>query len=332
MKQPFATPWALALLPLAGVVIWLALRRLRSGGARISFPDVEGLASLPVSPWAVLEGALPWMRGGALALAVVALARPQSGSSLTTLSTKGVDIIVTLDISGSMRCQDTRPHNRLSVAKDCIERFVDGRPSDRLGLVAFGSVATTRCPLTLDHEMLRQFVEAMDFAPAGEDRTALGMGLATAVNRMRSSKAKSKVVVLVTDGRNNAGQVGPESAAAAAAALGIKVYTIGVGSDGEVTCPVPDDQGRIQIVTIQADLDEDLLGKIASSTGGRYFRATDAEGLASAFKAIDGLERTEMESRVRTLYTEKFMLALAPAGLLLALELLLAGTRLRRIP
>jgi Ca-activated chloride channel family protein len=209
---------------------------------------------------------------------------------------------------------------------------VDGRPEDRFGVVTFGSLVTTRCPLTLDHEMLLRFVDEMDFAPPGEDRTALGMGLATAVNRMRASKAKSKVVVLVTDGKSNAGQLGPDSAAEAARALGFKVYTIGVGSEGEVPCLVEDPQGGRHYVQVQADLDEDLLRKIAESTGARFFRAADADGFKRAFAEIDGLEKTETESRVRILYTEKFAEALLPAGLLLGLELLLAGTRLRRIP
>jgi len=327
-----ASPWALALLPLAIGAVWLLMRRLRSGGPRIAFPAAAELARLPVSPWARLEGILPWLRGTALAFAVLALARPQSGSALTTVSSNGVDIVVAIDISGSMRCEDTRPRNRLSVAKACIAKFSEGRPEDRLGIVTFASFAATKCPLTLDHDMLLRFVDELDFAPAGEDRTALGMGLATAVNRMRGSKAKSKVVVLVTDGRNNAGQLGPESAAEAARALGIKVYTIGVGSDGEVPCMVDDPQGGRHYVQVQADFDEALLRKIAETTGGRYFRAADADGFAQAFSEIDGLEKTEMESRVRILYSERFMQALIPAGLLLGLELALAGTRLRRIP
>jgi Ca-activated chloride channel family protein len=327
-----ATPWALVLLPLAGVAIWLLTRRLRARGPRLAFPDASGLSALPASPWVRLERLLPWLRGGAIVLAVVALARPQAGSSLTTVSSNGVDIVIALDISGSMRCEDTRSKNRLKVAKECIARFVAGRPEDRLGVVTFGSVATTRCPLTLDHEMLMRFIEDVDFAPPGEDRTALGMGLATAVNRMRASKAKSKVVVLVTDGRNNAGQLGPESAAEAARALGFKVYTIGVGSEGEVPCLVDDPQVGRRYVQIQADFDEAGLRKIAESTGARYFRAADAGGFAKAFSEIDALEKTEIESRVRTLYTEKFGQALLPAGLLVGFELLLAGTRLRRIP
>jgi Ca-activated chloride channel family protein len=158
------------------------------------------------------------------------------------------------------------------------------------------------------------------------------MGLATAVNRMRASNAKSKVVVLVTDGRNNAGQLGPESAAEAARALGVKVYTIGVGSEGEVPCLVDDPQRGRHYIEVQADFDEELLKSIASTTGARYFRATDADGFAQAFTEIDALEKTERESRVRMLYTEKFLGALLPAGLLLGFELLVAGTRLRRIP
>jgi Ca-activated chloride channel family protein len=329
---PFASPWALLLLPLAAGVAWLVLRRLRTGGPRISLPDAVGVAGLPTSPWARLERMLPWLRGAAIALTIVALARPQAGSSIAVVSSQGVDIVIALDVSGSMRCEDTRPKNRLRVAKESIARFVEGRPEDRIGIVTFGSFATTRCPLTLDHDMLLRFVEEMDFAPAGEDRTALGMGLATAVNRMRASKAKSKVVVLVTDGKSNAGQLGPESAAEAARALGLKVYTIGVGSEGEVPCLVEDPQGGRRYVQVQADFDEALLQKIAESTGARYFRAADDVGFQQAFTEIDGLEKTEMESRVRVLYTEKFGQALLPAGLLLALELMLAGTRLRRIP
>lgn len=327
-----ASPWVLLLLPLAGGVVWLLHRRLRFGGARIDFPDAAGLARLPMSPWVRIETMLPWLRGGAIVLTVVALARPQAGSALTTVSSNGVDIVIALDVSGSMRCEDTRNKNRLAVAKDCIIRFVAGRPEDRLGVIVFGSVATTRCPLTLDHDMLREFVEELDFAPPGEDRTALGMGLATAVNRMRTSTAKSKVVVLVTDGRSNAGQLGPESAAEAARALGVKVYTIGVGSEGEVPCLVDDPQGGRRYIKVQADFDEALLKKIAATTGARYFRAADADGFAQAFTEIDSLEKTERESRVRMLYTEKFMQTLGPAGLLLAFELLLVGTRLRRIP
>ena len=327
-----ATPWALALLPLAGLAIWWLYRRARRGDARLEVSTIATMAGIAPSPWERLTRVLPWLRGAAIALAVMALARPQAGSSTTTVSTEGVDIVVALDVSGSMRCEDERPRPRLAVAKECLGRFVDGRPSDRIGLVTFATLAATRCPLTLDHDMLRDFVHTVDFAPAGEDQTAIGMGLGTALNRLRTSRAKSKVVVLLTDGKNNAGQVGPEAAAEAARTLGIKLYTIGVGSRGPVPCLVETQEGEKVYVRVEADIDEELLRRMAESTGGRSFRATDGEGLAQAFREIDALEKTSMESRVRVLYTEKFALALAPAGLVLGLEMLLAATRLRRIP
>ena len=327
-----ATPWALAALPLAPLAVWWIVRRRRRIDPRAAFPGARALSLLPRSPWSRLEGTIPYVRGAVLGLAIVALARPQSGSSVTTVSSYGIDVVIALDTSGSMRCEDTRSHNRLSVARDSIRRFVDGRPGDRIGLVSFATVATTRCPVTLDHDMLDRFVGEIDFSPSGQDATALGMGLASAVNRLRASKAKSKVVVLVTDGKNNAGAVGPEAAAQAAEALGIKVYTIGVGSRGVVSCLIDDPRVGPRYVQFQADLDEDLLQKIARQTGGRYWRATDAKGLEDAFRQIDRLEKSESETRVRTLYTERFALALLPAGLLLGVELLLAGTRLRRLP
>jgi len=327
-----ATPWALALLPLAALAVWWLHRRAARRDARLEFSSIGSLATIPPSPWARMAQALPWLRGAVIVLAVLALARPQAGASLMTTSTEGVDIVVALDVSGSMRCEDDPRRPRLVVAKECLGRFVEGRPSDRIGLVTFATLAATRCPLTLDHDMLRDFVEKIDFAPTGEDQTAIGMGLGTALNRLRASKAKSKVVVLITDGRNNAGQVGPEVAAEAARSLGAKLYTIGVGSRGPVPCQVETPTGGKAYVRVEADLDEELLEKMADSTGGRSFRATDAEGLASAFREIDALEKTSIESRVRTLYTEKFPLLLAPAALVLGLELFLAATRLRRVP
>lgn len=326
-----AFPWALVLLPLAPLAAWWMMRRRRTVDPRAAFPEARALALIAPSPWARIAGALPWMRGAAIALVVVALARPQSGTSTTTISSLGIDVVIALDVSGSMRCEDTRSKNRLSVAKRAIDAFVDGRPGDRIGLVSFAAVAATRCPLTLDHAMLDRFVSEVDFAPAGQDGTALGMGLASAVNRLRASKAKSKVVVLVTDGKNNAGAIGPEAAMEAAKALGIRVYTIGVGSKGVVPCLVVGPQGT-HYVPFQADLDEALLQRIAHETGGRYWRATDAKGLMDAFHEINTLEKTESHTKVRVVYTERFAWALAPAGLLLGLELLLVGTRLRRLP
>lgn len=327
----FASAWWLALLVLVPPVIWWFARRLGRGDARLHLPGAAQLPFAGGTLWTRVERLVPWLRGLALALMIVALARPQTGDRRETVSSLGVDIVVALDMSGSMACQDEPSVARLAVAKRSIAEFVAGRPSDRIGLVAFASVATTRCPITLDQEMLRSYVDQIDYAPPGEDGTAIGMGLATAVNRLQTSKAKSRVVVLVTDGRNNAGQIGPEAAAEAARALGAKVYTIGVGSEGDVRCPVNTAMG-VRYVTSRQDLDEALLGAIARSTGGRYFRATDAAGMREAFAAIDALEKTEAETKIRVVYSEQFARALFPAGLLLLVELVLTLGRLRRIP
>ena len=327
----FANPWIFALLPAVLAAAWALARRRSRADARLYLPGSAAKGRAARTGWIGLDALLPVLRATALVLLVAALARPQSGAREETMSTQGVDIVVALDTSGSMRAEDFGRSNRLDVAKRTVAEFVSGRPSDRIGLVIFAALATTRCPLTLDHDMLGRFLEEVDFAPQEEDGTALGMGLATAVSRLRSSPAKSKLVVLVTDGRNNRGQIGPDTAARMAQTLGIRVYTVGVGAEGESRVPVETPFGR-RYVLQRLDLDEALLESIARGTSGRYFRATDAEGLRQVFATIDSLEKTEIESRVRVLYTERFSLALAPAGLLLLLERFLAATRLRRIP
>jgi Ca-activated chloride channel family protein len=312
----FAAPWALILtLPALAAAVWMALRRRRSD-ARLPLPGASIRLRVGASPWQRLEPAVPWLRGVVLLLIVVGLARPQAGARLESVSTFGVDIVIALDVSRSMSVQDF-PGNRLEEAKRVARRFVLGRPDDRIGLVVFAEQAVTRCPLTLDHQMLLQFLERVELAPRDQDGTALGMGLATAVNRLRHSDARSRVAVLVTDGRNNRGQIGPQAAAEAARALDVKVYPVGVGTRDPLQ---------------RAELDEPLLREIAQRTSGRYFPATSPEGLAAVFERIDELERTEISSRVRTLYTELFPYVLLPALGLLGLERLLLATRLRRIP
>jgi len=328
MTFRFATPWLLLLIPAVIAAAWLLRRRRERGDARILLPGAGPKMRLGSSPWQRLEPALPWLRGLGLLLVLIAMARPQAGARVESVSTFGVDIVVALDVSSSMSAEDFRPRNRLEVAKRTVERFIVGRPNDRIGLVVFAALAVTRCPLTLEHEMLKQFLGDVAFAPSEQDGTALGMGLAAAVNRLRDSDARSKIVVLVTDGRNNRGQIGPRAAAEAARALGVKVYPVGVGTDGEA--PVPIGGGRY--IMQRVELDEPLLQELAERTGGEYFRATDAEGLADVFATIDALEKTEIESRVRVLYTEWFHLALFPALGFLGLERLLVTTRLRRIP
>ena len=327
----FASPWMLLLLPLVLAAAWQMARRRRRGDARLQLPAASIKMRLGRSPWQYLEAGLPWLRGLVLILLVVALARPQSGTQLETVSSYGVDIVIGLDVSSSMKAEDF-PGNRLEEARRVVQRFIAGRPTDRIGLVIFAGLAVTRCPLTLDHQMLLQFLDRVDFAPQDQDGTALGMGLASAVNRLRKSDARSKVVVLVTDGRNNRGQIGPQAAAEAARATGVKVYPVGVGTEGEAPVPVSRGSLGTRYVMQRVDLDEPLLKEIAEQTDGRYFRATDAEGLAQVFETIDSLEQTEVESRIRVLHTELFHLALIPAIVLLGFERLLLGTRLRRTP
>lgn len=328
----FATAWVLVLLPLVvAAAFWVARRRKR-GDARVPLPQTGALLAQMRSPWVAVEGLLPWLRGLILVLLVLGIARPQSGSRIETTSTFGVDIIVVQDTSESMRGEDFAPDHRLSAAKKSIQKFIEGRTNDRIGLVAFGSLASTRCPLTLDHEMLLQMLDDVDFSPRNEGGTAIGMGLATAVNRLRESTARSRVVVLLTDGANNEGQIGPEAAAEAAKALGVRVYTIGVGSTGQVPLTVQDRRGRRYVQMQYFELDEELLQSIADTTGGEYFNVRDSDAMEAVFETIDALEKTEVESRERVLYRELFAWMLFPAVGLLFLERTLVGTRLRRIP
>ncbi len=332
MTFRFGAPWFLTLLPLAvAAAVWMARRRGRTD-ARLALPGAAVRCALGSSLWTRVDRAVPWARGLVFVLLVVALARPQSGERIESVSTYGVDIVVALDVSGSMRAEDLLPKNRLEVARRTVSEFIRGRPQDRIGLVAFAATATTRCPLTQDHEMLDQFVDALDFAPPDLDGTAIGLGLATALNRLRESTAASRVVVLATDGVNNRGQIGPRAAAEAARALGVKVYAIGVGTEGQAWIPVDFGPRGWQRVLQPVEIDEDLLREIASETGGQYFRATDSNALREAFQTIDGLEKTEIQSRVRVLYSELFPWLLTPAVGLLLGERLLGATRLRRLP
>ena len=328
----FATPWVLILVPLAAAAAYWMARRRKRGDARVVLPEASARLPRIRSAWVTVDAGMPWMRGLILVLLVASVARPQAGSRIETTSTLGVDIVIVLDASDSMRAEDFTPDHRLQAAKQSINTFIEGRASDRVGLVGFASVASTRCPLTLDHEMLLQLLEEVDFAPRNESGTAIGMGLATAVNRLRDSDARSRVVVLLTDGANNEGQIGPEAAAAAAKALGVRVYTIGVGSTGQVPMTIQDRRGR-RVKTMQYfELDEELLQAIADTTDGQYFNVRDAGAMDAVFETIDALEKTEIESRERVLYRELFGWILLPAVGLLLLERTLSTTRLRRIP
>lgn len=324
----FEDPWVLALLVLLPVVFWLRSRSFRRPAIRYSAVSDARAANPGVSRVASL---LPRaLRALALAAFVVALARPQTGITNETIRTEGIDIIMALDVSSSMLAEDLEP-NRLEAAKVVGSDFVGGRTNDRIGLVAFAGQAFTQAPLTFDYSVIQSLLGDLETGMI-EDGTAVGMGLATAVKRLQASPAESKVVVLLTDGRSNRGEIGPVTAAQMAQALGVRVYTIGVGSQDSAPFPVSDGRGGTRIAQMRVDIDEVTLQEVAELTGGRYFRATDTESLAAIYAEIDELERTEVEIQNFTQFGEEFPLPLALGFGLLALEFLLRHTVLRRLP
>jgi len=321
----FADPLFLLALLALPLVVSRHHRRDRHGALTAS--------RLPARNGATWRLHLPfYLRATAFAALVIALARPQLGYSWEQSTTDGIDIQIALDLSGSMAARDFQPNNRLAVAKRVVRDFIARRPGDRIGLTTFAGTALTRSPLTSDHAMLDELVAALD--PSLEaDGTAIGVALADACARLRSSAAKSKVVILVTDGVNNAGEIDPVSAAAIAEGLGIKVYTVGVGRNGtapvpmRVRDPVTGDES-VQTVSMQVEVDEELLRRIAARTGGRFYRATDADALARVFADIDRLERTPMHVKRYVRYKEAFAPFAWTALGLLVLPLLLAPTGL----
>jgi Ca-activated chloride channel family protein len=304
------------------------LRRRTGRGSWFWFPDAIPLLAARPTLASRLAPRRPLVRCAALVLLGVALARPQAGHKEEEILSEGIDIVVALDISGSMRAQDFRPDDRLGVARKVVAQFITGRRSDRIGLVTFSRIAATRCPLTLDYPALEAVVEAIEFAPAEDDGTAIGMGLATALARLKGAKGRSRVVVLLTDGINNSGTVDPLTGADLAASLGVRVHTVGVGSEGRVPLPLPD--GRV--VRADLPLDEAGLREIARRTGGDYFRATDPAGLRRIFARIDEMEKTKVQVRTYARYSDLFPHFLAAAGVLLLLEAGAWLTRLRALP
>ncbi len=249
----------------------------------------------------------------ALLTGVIALARPQKGRQFEEVETRGIDIMLCLDISGSMQAADFLPENRLTVAKEMAKEFVSRRRGDRIGLVVFSATSLTHCPLTLDHGLLQEIIDRLDFGML-EDGTAIGLCIASAVARLRDSRAKEKVIILLTDGVNNTGDIDPLTAAQTAAALGIKIHTIGVGSKGPVPFPVDDPIFGRRYVQVEVDVNTETLQKIAAITGGRFFLATDPAALRRVYEEIDRLEPSTFKVRRWTLYQER-------AGLPLALTL-----------
>lgn len=297
-------------------------------------------ASLQLSSLAAFDGIkrsykyylrhLPFaLRMLALALVIFVLARPQSTNRWSNTTTEGIDIVMAVDLSGSMQAQDLKP-NRLQAAIDVATEFVAGRKNDKMGLVVFAGESFTQCPLTTDQSVLINLFKAIPDIEL-EDGTAIGMGLSTAIARIKDSESKSKVVILLTDGENNAGEITPETAAEMAKTFGIRVYTIGVGTNGTAPFPVQTAFGmRYQQVPVK--IDEDLLRKIAQSTGGEYFRATDNEALKTIYTTIDQLEKTKIEKKEYSKKTEEYWRYAVLALLLLVGEILLRQTVLRTVP
>lgn len=326
----FEDPWVLGLLALLPAALWVRARLNARRPGTLSYSAVGTVL-------AAGEGRRVWarrvpgvLRGLALCGLILALARPQTGATSESVLTEGIDIVLVLDISSSMLAEDLEP-NRLEAAKAVAADFVAGRRNDRIGLVGFAGEAFTQAPLTLDYSVVTSLLAELDPSMI-EDGTAVGMGLATAVKRLQASDAESKVVILLTDGRSNRGEVGPVTAAQAAQALGVRVYTIGAGSRGTARVPVDDPlRGRVY-ANMRVDIDEETLREVAEVTGAQYFRATDTESLAAIYEEIDQLERTEIEVENFTQYTERFGVPLGAGLLLVMIELGLAQTALRRLP
>ena len=317
----------LLLLPLAGY--WYLRRRKQHYGT-LRMPSLDSIRGM--RSWrGRLRAALPILRALAFSALVVAMARPQEVLQEEEVDAEGIDIMMALDLSSSMLAQDFKP-DRLEVSKRVAAEFIDKRRYDRIGLAVFAGEAFTQCPLTTDHRVLKKFLAELECG-ALEDGTAIGMGLATAVHHLEDSEAKSKVVILLTDGVNNAGYINPVMAAQIAQKMGVKVYTIGVGSTGDALTPVSRrSDGRYIFGLARVEIDEDLLKNIANMTEGEYFRATSAESLERIYAQIDRLEKTKIEVTVLKRYNEAFHPFVFWGLVLLLLEALLRYTVLRTIP
>ncbi len=326
----FAYPyllWLLLLLvPLVGYYIWRTLK----GGATIQISSIDGVKGAPRTMRYYLRHAPFVLRMAAFALLVVALARPQDVERLSHTDTEGIDIMLSIDVSGSMLARDFKP-DRITAAKEVAGAFIADRYGDRLGLVVFAGEAFTQSPLTTDQGTLQTLLSRIRSGVI-EDGTAIGNGLATAINRLRESEAKSKVVILLTDGVNNRGSITPMTAAEIAKAQGIRVYTIGVGTEGMAPYPAMDMFGQMTFIQQKVEIDEKTLTAIAEMTGGSYFRATDKEKLRAIYDEINRMERSKVEVSEHVTYHELFLNWVLGALALLVAEFLLSTLLLKRIP
>jgi Ca-activated chloride channel family protein len=323
--------WLLALLPMV-----MLLRGRRGPVAAIEFSDV-GLAREVARSARTRVGGWRWLFPVlAGALMIVGLARPQRAHSRTEVTANGIDIVLGLDVSGSMQALDflvdNRRVNRIEVVKSVVSRFIEERPGDRIGLIAFAAAPYLVSPLTLDHDWLQQNLERVSTAVGADDGTAIGSAIAASVNRLRSTSAKSKVVILLTDGMNNTGKISPIAAAEAAKAMGVKIYTIGVGVRGMAPIPMRDEAGRVHLIMDKVDVDEKTLETVAGATGGTFYRATDTDSLKKIYEQINRLEKTAQTVQKFEHFDELYSWALIPAAALFGFGMLLQHTRFRRLP
>jgi Ca-activated chloride channel family protein len=333
MSFSFGHPWLLLLLLAIPIMAWL---KGRIGKQTAFLYSSVGLVKNIIGITRSSIGAiLLRMRWLALTLFIIAIARPQLGEGQAKVRASGIDIVIALDLSGSMAAEDFElkgePVNRLVIAKDVLQKFVDKRASDRIGLVAFAGRAYIAAPLTLDHDFLVKNLDRLSIGSL-EDGTAIGSAISAAVNRLREIQAKSKIIVLMTDGQNNAGKVPPITAAEAAQALGVRIYTIGVGTRGTAKVPYVNVFGQKGYIDQQVDIDEETLNKVAEKTGGKYYRADNTAALRKIYEEIDQLEKTEIEMKKYQRYRELFAWFVLGGLAILLLEIILSNTVWRRLP
>ncbi|HLP05296.1 MAG TPA: VWA domain-containing protein [Paludibacter sp.] len=325
----FHNPEYLILLLLLIPIVFWYVWEMHKSDASLQISSHQSLGQFTKSRKIKLRHIPFILRILAVAAIIIALARPQASNSWRTQNTEGIDIMMAQDISGTMLAEDLKP-NRLEASKAVASEFILSRPDDNIGLVVFAGESFTQCPLTIDHAVLINLFNAVNYGLI-EDGTAIGLGLANAINRIKDSRAKSKVIILLTDGSNNRGDIAPVTAAEIAKTFGIRIYTIGVGSYGVVSIPVPTPLG-VQYQQMESEFDEKSLQQIASITGGKYFRATDNSKLRRIYQDIDKLEKTRINVREYSKKSEQFYLFSLLAFLLLLSEVVLRNTYFRKMP
>ncbi|MBM15025.1 MAG: aerotolerance regulator BatA [Nitrospina sp.] len=325
----FQDPWFLILFLIIPYLLWQKKEQLA-----ISYSSLKVLQNIRSMQVSFLSNIPLILRLFTISLFILALARPQEGQKKTEILSMGVDIMLALDTSGSMQALDfiknEKRDTRLAMVKDVVSKFIENRPNDRMGMVVFGSEAYTQCPLTLDQNILQSFLSKLDIGMAG-DSTAIGSAIGIAVKRLKDLKSQSKLIILLTDGRNNAGNLAPLQAAQTAKAFGIKIHTVGIGTRGKAPFLVNSVFGQ-RYVYQEVDIDEETLKEISKITGGQYFRATNLESLKSIYKQIDQMEKSEVKVIDHSEYTELFHFFIIPAIFLLLFENILSNSLLRRIP